>query len=499
MSKALKTATGGLILKGASTFFGLITGLIISIILNRFYGKDLYGYLVLVFSVTTFFVGLVDLGTRQTISRFVPRHLESGEDRNLKALVTSSFIIFGAALVIFSAAILLSSNIISTVIFKKEALSPLLKAGALFFIGVSLSEFLSEIFQALQNWKKETVISAGYPLLYLLFTCVAVFLFHWSIGSVLWANFLAAVAAAAFMLKFIANNFITKITMDEFRAQAKTILHFGLPTVLINLNFYLLMWFDKMVLGRYYSADKLTEYYIAFIFFNAMIMFFKVLFVVLRPYFSGLSVYIDNKDLIKERFRFLFRWFIHSAILASIIGFFLIGPVIRLLYGNGYQNSITAFRFLLMVFFVRAIVHPMGIFMINVFGDTKKSAVLGTVLVIATIIFDILLIPPYGYKGAILATMIGYVVWWALVFLSFREFMRIFSFLSLAKTALIFCILAVIYKAAGSFLILNEILWAFILAAFYMALLWFAGEIKAQDINILKRVFRFSKEAAAYE
>lgn len=499
MSKALKTATEGLIFKGASTFFGLVSGLIVSIILNRFYGKDLYGYLVIVFSITTFFVGFADFGTRQTIIRFIPRHLEAGEDRNVKVLMTSSLLIFGAVLFISSVSIFIFSDMISKSIFKKEALSPILKAGALFFIGVSISEFFSEVFQALQNWKREMAVSAGYPLLYLLFTCVTVFLFRWSIGSVLWANFLAAVIIIVFMFKFIRDNFITRITTEEFMAQARIILNFGLPTVLINLNFYFLVWFDKMVLGRFYTTDAVADYYIAFMFFNAMILFFKVLFVVLRPYFSGLSVYMDNRKLIKERFQFLFRWFIHTAILASIVAFFLIKPVIVFLYGNGYQNSIAAFRLLLMVFFVRAIVHPMGIFMINVFGDTKRSAILGTILVVVTMVFDILLIPSYGYKGAILATLIGYLVWWALVFVLFRQFISIFSYSSLAKTVAMFCVMAFTYVLAHYFFPLHEILWILILTSLYLALLWFAGEIKAQDINILKKVFRFSKEAIAYE
>ncbi|MCK4462823.1 MAG: oligosaccharide flippase family protein, partial [Candidatus Omnitrophica bacterium] len=447
MDDKLRILTKGVFFKGFSTFFVVLSSLFISVILNRTYGKELYGYLILVFSITSFFVALVDIGTRQTINRFIPRYLEKKESRNVKSLLTSSFVILGIALFIFSSLIFCYSKIIAINIFKKPDLYPLLKIGALFFIAVSLSEFFSEIFQALQDWKKEIVVSMGYPILYLSLTCIAIFLLKWKIDSVIWANFIASILIASIAIKFIKKNFIAKITKEEFKHHARTIFSFGLPVVLMNLNFYLLMWFDKMVLGRFHSAATLTDYYIAFIFFNALMIFFKVLFVVFRPYFSGLSIYLDNKGLIKERFQLLFRWFMHSSVLAGIMSFFLIAPVIRLFYGTGYQSSIIAFRLLLIIFFMRSMVQPVGIFMINVFGNTKRSAILSTIRIAVIIFFDILLIPHYGYKGAILAISIGYLVWWSLIFVFFKQFIYIFCYSSLLKTVAVSCFLIFTYLA----------------------------------------------------
>lgn len=488
MGRNFENITQGIVFKGFAMVFFTISGFILSIILNRVFGKDQYGYLVLMFSVTSFCVGFMDLGLRQSLSRFVPKYIEEKNIPKVKSILTVSLVLISFSILLFSALILIFSGVISKGLLKKPELDNLLKIGVLFFIGVSISEVLSEVFQAFQDWKREVIVSLGYPLVYLCLSSLCIFMFKFDIRSVIISNLIAALIVFVFSFDAIKAFWAPRIGAIEFWSNAKEIFLFGFPIILVNVNFYLLMWFDKLVLGRYYDSGSLAEYYIAFTFYGALMILIKVLYTVLRPYFSTISVYIDDNILMRQKFTFIFRWIMHLTILISIGAFFLIKPVIEICYGMGYGASISAFRLLLLVYILRAVGNPLGIYTVNVLGATKRTAVISTVLTLSIICFDLILIPRYGYKGAILAAVGGYVIWWGSVFVLFKEFIKLVPYRSIFKAIIACGIITALNYSAGSFVNLSEIFRAILSLTGYAAILYLIKEIESGDIIILSRI-----------
>ncbi|MFQ6111690.1 MAG: oligosaccharide flippase family protein, partial [Nitrospinota bacterium] len=97
---ALETLSRGVFLKTLSNLVVMGFGLAMPVLLNRHFGKEAYGLLVLTYSVTSFLIVLADLGGKPSISRFVPRALAAGDSRRAAeiALTGSFFQVAGMAI-----------------------------------------------------------------------------------------------------------------------------------------------------------------------------------------------------------------------------------------------------------------------------------------------------------------------------------------------------------------------------------------------------------------
>jgi O-antigen/teichoic acid export membrane protein len=488
----LQTVTRGIFLRTVSTVVVALLGLLTSVVLNRYYGKTDYALLVLVYSVTGLCVIFSDLGTKRTINRYVPIYSASGNGKALSGLIGTSIIFQIVGMGVFAAALYLLTKPISIFIFHKPQLIPILKAGAIFFIGVSIAEFLSLLFQSMQAWWKDALVSTLYPLIYLLIICLFSFLLNLPIKFVLYANALSGIIVliiAIFIFpKSIRSSLFRNFNLRSMLDSSKTIFSFGLPLIFSGFGFYLFFWFDKIMLGRYRTAEELTFYYIAFLFLNAFMMLFKVLYSVFMPYLAEISIL--PREIIKEKFKLFSRWFLQITILMSLGMYFLIEPIVKILYGPGYYPSIIAFKFLLIVFILRAANHPQGMFLINVFGKSKQALLLNVALVSTNVLLDIILIPKYGYFGAIAASIAGYCVFWVGMVGFVSIIRQMFPVKVLVKSLVCLTGIGLIYLSFKSIGFENAYILGFGLPLVYLLLLKLFGEIETRDIELIKQIIK---------
>jgi O-antigen/teichoic acid export membrane protein len=361
----------------------------------------------MVFTVTVFLAGLSNLGTKATLNRWLPLLRKEGkEEEGSHLLLTSLFVQFlGIALFAFIM-FLLKQNIVAY--YGQQRLAPLIDIGIVYLIGFSMVDFAFLVLQSYQKWASESLLSALYPLLFLAFTLAALFLFDAEIASVLYCNFGAAAMASLVAFYFLCHEVKREhwrsFNLAVFFSQCHRIATFGFPLLLATLNFFLLALFDKIILGRYGGPEELSIFYISVTFADVLMLLSKGMSTVLMPHVAELT----DEDEIRRKYKLIFRMHLYMAIAVSVSMLILIDPIVSLLYGSGYRDAALALKWLLIPFFIRSVWHTPGMFLQNVFGLIHKANLAYMGMVLFHVLLDLILIPMYGYQGAIATRGLAY-------------------------------------------------------------------------------------------
>lgn len=159
---------------------------------------------------------------------------------------------------------------------------------------------------------------------------------------------------------------------------------------------------DIWLVDIFKNKEELGYYVLAVNFAQFILLYVRIIGTVMMPYLS-------NSDNI-ERLKYFTSYsrFILMTILLMILVFFLTGKyLITGLYGSVFFSSVSVFQILLIGMFFTSLNQ---IYSIYFFSKAKnKITLLASVIgLIATVAFDLLLIPKYGITGAALATNLSY-------------------------------------------------------------------------------------------
>lgn len=489
-------------LNTTANFFSIILSLVISVLLNRHYGKEDYGVLVIVFTVTGLFPCLCDLGSKSALNRFIPKYFKSNSYNLMSRTLNAGISLQLSGLFVGGIALFFSAEYIATVFFKRTELILLFKIGILYFVGLSASQFVFNLFQSLQDWGKELLLQVVYHVLYLGFVLISIFVFKKNIEYVLYSNFLAAIIivfTGYFLIpRGITGSLLKKMRFSVFKNDVKKIGHFGFPLIYGNLAFYVLMWSDKLILGRYMDSATLTLYYIGFNLYNTLVVLFKSLYNVFMPYVAGFSV--SNQQFISEKFRKIFRIFLYGGMLSAIIAFFWVEPIVTFLYGRDYLLSIIIFQLCLIIFIFRIIPIVCGMFNVNVFNLTKQAAIVGGIYAAITLILNLVFIPLFGCYGAVLANILAQLLNLAVYFCIFRQIRKMFPLDVFLKSIFLLFLLIGIYFLASSFLVIkNQFILGIVMAVGYVFLMKIFKEFTLEDIQMLKKMLTMFKKTQGIE
>ena len=133
-----------------STFLVALLGIATSSAINRLYGAEQYGLLIMVFVVTGFASSFAHLGTKPTLNRIIPKmspHVDKKEE--ITHAVCSAIIMllvgcFSLALILYLFGPLLQA------FYQKSSLLPLLTISIFYFIAFSCVDFFLALFPDIQ-------------------------------------------------------------------------------------------------------------------------------------------------------------------------------------------------------------------------------------------------------------------------------------------------------------------------------------------------------------
>ncbi len=492
----VKTLSKGIVLKSLSNQLVMLAGLAISVLLNRHYGKENYGLVVLTYTIVGFITSLSSFGVKPAINRFLPQYMKLNNFKSCASIILVSFFYQIIGLIIFSLLIFFLSNFISITIYHKAELRQFLIAAIAYMIGLSLSDYVFQVFQGLQDWKKDAFANILYNCSYLIFIIVIIYWLKLPIVTIFYANLFAA------LITFFVGISITQKTISRYftqipkksvlLAQSKKIFGFSLPLTISPVTLFLSTWFDKAILGKYIPLGELSLYYIAFLFYNALLTFLKTFNTVLLPYLASISNSLDTE--IKRKFQVIFRFFMHVSILCCIISFFAVKPVIVFLYGNAYLEAVLIFRFFLALLFIRSFGNTLGMFSFNVFGMTYQLALSGIVLTVLTIALNILLVPSLGYRGAILGNFIAFSIFLIVYLVLMKPVARLISLNSVMRLLSIIAVISGAYMVLRYFDVRNEFILFTVLIGMYAVMLKVLTELHRSDLDIIKKFFLSARD-----
>ncbi len=162
----------GVILKTSANAFRVFAGLTVSVLLNRVYGQEQYGTLILVYSLAALGSVLSDFGTKTTLIRFVPLWLNDGDEQRAVDLFGASVLIQLAGIITFGTLMFVSADLVATHVFLLPGLTPLIHAGVIYFAAFALLDFSLQVFQALQDWRRESFLTILFGHLQIASVCV---------------------------------------------------------------------------------------------------------------------------------------------------------------------------------------------------------------------------------------------------------------------------------------------------------------------------------------
>lgn len=474
-------------LKSISTFATLVGGFATSVIVSRALGKDRYGLLVLVFTVSGLAYSLSDFGAKRTLNRYLPPTLSGGfDDLTARPLVSILLLVQLAGASLWGLGVYALARPLAVGVFQKPELESVLGIGAAYVFWFCLYDYVVQWFQSLQDWVGEAIVSVTFIVLQLVLLLAAASRNALTPGSALLLNTIAMIAAVAAGVVWLPRQVLRDISWRfqrvEWATYGRLVTHFGLPLTLGTLNFYILGWADKAILGRYQPAGAVAVYYVAWLFLSGAMTLFKVLQLVLQPYVSEISV--KPEAVIRHTFELTVRWFTHAAVVCAFAMYFLIVPLVLRGFGGGYTEVVPVFRVLIPVFIVRGIYNGIGMFVANAYSLVRETFWLGIFLMAVNVAFNLVLIPRHGAFGAAAAGLLSYLVFDAVAFTVMPQIRRMLPVASLGRTGV---------AAAGTALALwpldraglHPIVLAVAGPAMYVVALAVVREIEAPDVRLL--------------
>lgn len=180
---------------------------------------------------------------------------------------------------------------------------------------------------------------------------------------------------------------------------------YGIIIYIICFFQYLILRVDVLMINAYLGAGATGLYSVAVNLIDTINMIFTAVGMLVFPKIAAM----DNK---KEEIAFMKKIIVGVLVIALItviLGFLFSGPVITILYGRAYAESVRVFNYLLLGILFRAVVTLENNY---IAGKNKNKKVLFIIFICfcVNIILNRVWIPRIGITGAAMASNISYML-----------------------------------------------------------------------------------------
>jgi len=400
----------------STSFISKIGAIIFTLLIARLLMPELFGLYTLALSTILIFASLADLGTSQTMIRFVSRALGKKNYKRAKEyliyLSKIKFILISLSIFL----LIFLAKIISHNYYQKPAIFLALTWGALYLLFLQIVEFLKIIFQSSNNFKgifyneiffqilKIVII----PLL-ILFSIKSGFETEKIILFILLGFSLIYFFSFLFLFLFFKKStpYLSEKAEKIPKQEKKKVNKFFIITSANVFSGVFFGYIDILILGRFVPSEFIGYYSAAFNFIGALfpLLSFSV---ALLPLFSRLSTKSLRTGLKKS------IAIVSALSLLAFLFLFIFSPIIiKIIFGSSFSPSANILRALSLLL----IPLPLISLYSNYFFVKNKPFVITKFLFISTIMnivlnyIFILWFIKYGYLaavyGVILATLIS--------------------------------------------------------------------------------------------
>lgn len=436
-------------------------------IFTRLLGPEGYGGLALFLSITSIMGIIATLGVDTGIRRYCFER-----DYDEKKFISSNFLF----IIICQAIILLF-----IVIFKQELINifsipfQVIIIGAITGVLYSYKNIFHAYWQAKGKSNKVRNYSITSGLLVLIFSIILVLFLGNYLGKV-YGTLLAVIIMSSYL--FVQNK---NLLTNKFDSRlVKYSLFIGIPIVFNQVAGYILVFFDRLVINKYYGLNDTGLYSFAY---NVAMIMDVVIYAINAAWVPILFKKLNDGKL--EEINSYFIQFTKLVLLGAIVLILFARELIMLLADDRFHSSLTIVPIIIIGYVFKYLYSAYS----HIEYYHKKTLVLAFFTIIAgivNIILNMVFVPKFGVLSAAYTTLVSYVLLFILHYLYVKYGIKDNTFkVGTIIVPLFYLSIVLILFYAGDFFIINSIvLFIFKVSLVGLStLLLFYSEIKMKFIN----------------
>jgi len=382
---------------GMASMVNMVLGLVTVMVSSRLFPPNIYGSFILLQVVTTFLCQISTLGLNQSIPRFISA---TEDDRRRGDLINTAFIIrFGSIFVVSIAA--WCARPLLEMLFGASNLGNVYIYIPLLFLLAGTYALFKAILQGCFLFIRAGIADLIAGILRFVFILVFVFLLGPNVTSLILAYSIASFLACIFAFLSIP----TRKGLPSQWGTAKEIIRFGFP---LQLNDFLSITCDRVdtiIIGIMLGPAEIAFYEVARKIPSSLNAVFSSFLAVYFPTITKLYISGEKKkavQLLENSTRLTAFFSLLGAAITVVFG----KEIITLLFSDKYSTSAPVFMFLMINLSLTLIIFILGTSLVAL-GDSNKPVLINLIHTTASVLGNLLLIPPFGIVGAAVASLVG--------------------------------------------------------------------------------------------
>lgn len=380
---------------GGRIFF-LFSRFVITLLITRTVGPELYGLLVLAMGMTTFLESVSHFGFETTMVKYTAQYMAQKNVSTVRAIVNFGLKVTLILSLVLASISFLFADQIAVLVFNKANLAPVLRV---MLVGVPFMSVVAIFLSALQGAKllKYRILIQQFMMPMFRFIVVAVALsLGFKIVGVAWAWVLTAVFGAALATviqsKKIGLSFKSDSTMDK-----KELLSFSVLLLASQILYQNINGLGTLIIGIFLTADQVGIYGVAMRTVPFMLIPFVSFSAIFSPFVSELFTKGRMKEL-ENMYKTGNKWVMTASLpLFVLIVFF--SEQIASFFGSGFKSSAPIMVIVLIGQMVNICTGSTGI-ILSMTGKAHYNLFNSASLCILNIVLTLLLVPRFGLMGA---------------------------------------------------------------------------------------------------
>ncbi|MCC5816407.1 MAG: oligosaccharide flippase family protein [Leptospira sp.] len=355
-------------------------------------------------------LALAEFGLPSALVKYLAPVTENS--RRVGSLMLSSLL-----LKLYSFILLIAIGIIGFLILKENALVVLLLVVGAFF--ASFGSYFETVLVSFRNY---FALSIWNPLPNLIRLVLLLLITYNSTPGYLEILAIYCLSPAfvlgLFFLISYKENLIWSANWESIKKDQKDLAVFNSWALLASIFAIVSDRMEIFFLKMYHGAEAVAEYGTTLQLFSGFVIILSVLNSLIYPKLSRLVETPEFKG-------FLIKSIMAGGLMAILLspGLFLGHFVIDLLFRGNYSNSVPVFHLLYPNFLLQLVFAPLGM-ALYALGLPRLLAFLALIRLLFGLLFDNILIPDFGTKGAAMSLFLGQIVSWLLLVGYFMAFFK---------------------------------------------------------------------------
>jgi len=375
---------------------GQMLGMIIPLVVAKFFSPDLFGSYSLARMIAFFFLALLISSSQVPFIIFANQEKARSGKINKTFTVQCAITAFGmCAFAVIS--LLLGKYLMAFARINRGDLLFVLLA----FVGLALKTTLCNLFMALDQRVRNSIAELVFGSTSLAMILLLYHLDKVNLRSVFLIYFVSSVLLLVVFIRTVDFKLLLPFELD--RKYLREILDFTKWVLIGATAVYFINWGDNLVLRYYKSIDDIGVYNLGYQLFKGLV----ILISILGSYFLPLlSQNINDRTKVRQ-YLYSKRPRILALGAVGIVFAFLAAPYIFRVYSDVYAESVLVLRVLLIAS-VAILYSTFYDPILNVLKMYKFAQTVNLLQVLLNLVLDVILVPSMGLLGAAVATTVAY-------------------------------------------------------------------------------------------